>query len=114
MKFQCSIQEELDKITNNIGDLGNCKWLQRIDSLDFIAVDNAAKALEETDTVITTTPSRKAYISNEWVMPGTHFSCIGADMSGKQEIDEKIFGGARVFVDVVQASPCRIFPFQIF
>ncbi|WP_089284474.1 ornithine cyclodeaminase family protein [Anaerovirgula multivorans] len=105
MKLQCSIKEELGKITNDIGDLGNCMWLQRIDSVDFIAVDNAAKALEETDTVITITPSRKAYISNEWVMPGTHFSCIGADMPGKQEIDEKIFEVARVFVDDIhQAS----------
>jgi ornithine cyclodeaminase/alanine dehydrogenase len=35
----------------------------------------------------------------EWVKPGTHFSCIGADMSGKEEIDPEIFIDARIFGD---------------
>ena len=29
----------------------------------------------------------------------THFSCMGAGMVGKQEIDEKIFGRSLVFAD---------------
>jgi ornithine cyclodeaminase/alanine dehydrogenase len=33
------------------------------------------------------------------VKKGTHFTCIGSDMEGKQEIDENIFSMARVFVD---------------
>lgn len=104
-KLQCSIKEELGKIPNDIEDCGNGKWLQRIDSIDFIAADNIVKALEETDVIVTITPSRKAYILNEWISPGTHFSCIGADMLGKQEIDEKIFNAAKVFVDDIhQAS----------
>lgn len=105
VKLQCSIKEELGKIPNDIGDSHNGTWLQRIDSIDFIAVDNIVKALEETDAVVTITPSRKAYILSDWVKPGTHFSCIGADMPGKQEIDEKIFDVAKVFVDDIhQAS----------
>ena len=38
-------------------------------------------------------------IQKEWVKPGTHFSCIGADMAGKEEIDSQIFEDAIVFVD---------------
>ena len=38
-------------------------------------------------------------IRREWVRPGTHFSCIGADMEGKEEIDPELFRGARVFAD---------------
>lgn len=63
------------------------------------------KALEETDAVITITPSRKPLIFKEWIKPGIHFSCVGADMTGKQEIDEKIFEVASVYVDdITQAS----------
>ncbi|HKL11098.1 MAG TPA: ornithine cyclodeaminase family protein, partial [Clostridia bacterium] len=53
----------------------------------------------KSDIIITATPSREPMILREWVKPGTHISCIGADMSGKQEIDEKIYETARVFVD---------------
>ncbi|WP_257128885.1 hypothetical protein [Priestia megaterium] len=38
-------------------------------------------------------------IKKEWVKPGTHISCVGADMEGKQEIDEHLFASTRVFVD---------------
>ena len=36
------------------------------------------------------------------IKPGTHISCVGADMSGKQEIDEQILADARVFGDDAQ------------
>nr|WP_263624182.1 hypothetical protein [Cytobacillus kochii] len=48
------------------------------------------KALEVTDAVITITPSRKPLIFKDWIKPGKHISCVGADMTGKQEVDEKI------------------------
>ncbi len=103
--FQNSIKAELSKILNDIKDPYNISWKQRIESVEFIAVENPVKALEETDVVITITPSRKPLIFKEWVRPGTHFSCIGADMAEKQEIDEKIFDGTIVFVDdIAQAS----------
>lgn len=35
----------------------------------------------------------------EWLKPGTHLSCIGADMVGKEEIDPEIFSIARSFAD---------------
>ena len=38
-------------------------------------------------------------IMNEWVKPGTHFSCLGSDMEGKEEIDGKIFQGAKIYAD---------------
>ncbi|MCL1983044.1 MAG: ornithine cyclodeaminase family protein [Clostridiales bacterium] len=70
----------------------------------FEAVSDIKSAVENSDVIITATPAHKPIVSNEWVREGTHFSCIGADMSGKQEIDERIFSRARVFVDdIVQA-----------
>ncbi len=105
VRFRYSIRAGLGRILNDVKEPGNSAWIQRVESVDFIAVDNVMKALEEVDAVITATPSCKASILNEWVRPGTHFSCIGADRSGKQEIDEKIFERAIVFVDdIAQAS----------
>ena len=37
-------------------------------------------------------------------MPGTHISCLGADMAGKQELDSKILADASVFVDDIGQS----------
>lgn len=69
-------------------------------------------AVRRSDIIITMTPSRKPMIRREWVKPGTHFSCVGSDMSGKQEIESGIFADARVFVDdkpqAVKVGECEI------
>ena len=65
----------------------------------FTPVTELAQAVGESDVIITVTPSRQPLIKKEWVKPGTHFSCIGADMEGKEEIDPHLFSGARVFAD---------------
>lgn len=67
--------------------------------VNFAAADDLAKAVGHSDVVITVTPAREPVIRREWVRPGTHFSCIGADMEGKEEIDPEIFRSARVFAD---------------
>ncbi|MBN2795816.1 MAG: ornithine cyclodeaminase family protein [Clostridia bacterium] len=56
------------------------------------------------DVIITATPSRKPLIQYEWLKPGTHISCIGADMPGKQELDEKILEQAYIVVDDIMQS----------
>ncbi len=67
--------------------------------VEFRAVTDLAESVGEADIIITVTPSREPVIKKEWVKPGTHFSCIGSDMEGKEEIDPEIFRGARVFGD---------------
>jgi len=67
--------------------------------IDFVATDDIEKSTSKADVIVTATPSRKPIIKKEWVKKGTHFSCIGSDMEGKQEIDENIFSKARIFVD---------------
>lgn len=68
-------------------------------SVSFKAVSDLEEAVSKSDIIITITPSRKPLIKKEWVKPGTHFSCIGSDMEGKEEIDPEIFEDAIVFVD---------------
>jgi len=66
---------------------------------NFMLVDDIRKITGISDIIITATPSDKAIIDSSWVLPGTHFSCMGAGLVGKQEIDEKLFSRAKVFAD---------------
>lgn len=63
------------------------------------AAGSPEEALKTAGIVITVTPSRAPLIKKEWVRPGMHFSCIGADAEGKEEIDPAIMENARIFVD---------------
>ena len=68
----------------------------------FEAVEDLKTAAGESDVIVTITRSTKPLIMKDWVRPGTHFSCIGADMVGKEELDPEIFRTARVFADDVK------------
>ena len=78
----------------------------------FRAVDNLAAAVGKADIIITITRATKPLILREWVRPGTHFSCIGADMPGKEEVDPAILRDAAVYVDdvdqCVNAGECEL------
>ncbi len=87
-------------LANNIGHILKEELNMELPGgVEFEAVENIEAATGASDVIITVTPSRKPIIMKEWVKPGTHFSCIGADMSGKQEIDGNILATARIFVD---------------
>lgn len=68
-------------------------------NVHFEAVEDLENATKASDIIITVTPSRKPIIQLDWIKPGTHFSCIGADMQGKTEIDPAILKEAKVYVD---------------
>ncbi|MEM1550615.1 MAG: alanine dehydrogenase [Candidatus Bathyarchaeia archaeon] len=63
------------------------------------AAKSAEDAVREADIVITATPSRAPIVMDEWVSPGMHFNCIGADAPGKEELDPRIFKRAKIVVD---------------
>lgn len=72
--------------------------------ITFEAAENLETAVSHADVIITATPSRKPMIQKSWVKPGTHLSCVGADMEGKQEIDENLFSNAIVVVDDINQA----------
>ena len=90
---------------NSVKFAANCKELLSNDfdidceKVEFIAVDEMANAVSDSDIIITITPARSPVIKAAWVTPGTHFSCIGADMEGKEELEPEIFKNARVYAD---------------
>ena len=63
------------------------------------ASEDVPAAIRAADVILTATPAHAPLIDSAWITPGTHISCVGADMSGKQELDEQIFANARVFGD---------------
>lgn len=66
---------------------------------EFTAASSLKEAVAKSDVILTITRSTQPLIMNEWLKPGTHLSCIGADMVGKEEIDPEIFRTARAFAD---------------
>ena len=66
---------------------------------EITAEEDTEKAVKASDMIITATPSHQPMIKAAWVQNGTHISCVGADLKGKQEIDENIFAVAKVFTD---------------
>ena len=63
------------------------------------AAPDLEKAVKHSDVILTATPAHEPFLKAEWVQPGAHISCIGADMSGKQEVDSALFAAAKVFGD---------------
>lgn len=62
------------------------------------AADAMGEAVGSSDMIVTTTPSHSPIVKAGWIKSGTHLSCIGADMSGKQEIESTIFRNAVIIV----------------
>lgn len=48
----------------------------------------------QSDVVVTTTPSRQPYLKAEWLHPGLHITCMGADGEHKQELHADVIGRA--------------------
>ncbi len=81
------------------------------EGVELLPTDDLEGAVRRADVILTATPSRAALIRDEWVKPGTHLSCIGSDMEGKQELEETLLSRSRVFCDdrnqVVAVGECE-------
>ncbi len=65
----------------------------------MVAVEKARDAVKGADIIVTTTPSRKPIVQSDWIEKGMHFTCIGADAPGKEELDPAILKRAKIIVD---------------
>lgn len=88
------------------------KVKQQLDiTCDIAAVSDLEGACRQSDIILTATPCRDGLIQTDWIRPGTHLSCIGSDMEGKQELEETLLAKARVFCDdlaqVVAVGECE-------
>lgn len=67
--------------------------------LNARAVDTIQEAVQGSDVISTTTPSRVPIIKRSWVDDGTHINAMGADAPGKQELESHLIEKARIFID---------------
>jgi len=59
------------------------------------------KAMEQSDIVVTCTPSKKYYVHKSYVRPGTFLAAVGADSPDKQELEPTLLVGSKVVVDLL-------------
>jgi len=69
------------------------------EQVEIFPVENVKDAVIDADVIVTTTPSRRPIVSDEWISEGTHITCIGADAPGKEELDPSILTHAKIYVD---------------
>ena len=55
--------------------------------------------VKDADIIVTTTPSRRPLVKQDWVGEGAHINAIGADAKGKQELDPELLKRAKIVVD---------------
>jgi len=77
--------DEMKPVCNNVNQI--------------VPVDETENAVRGADIVVTTTPSTVPLVLNDWISPGMHINCIGADAPGKQELDPAILKRAKIVVD---------------
>lgn len=84
-------------------ELAKKEYGKRISRL--VPVDHAEDAVRGADIIVATTPSKSPVLLDDWIKPGMHINCIGADAPGKQELDPAILKRAKIVVDsLAQAS----------
>jgi len=100
----CSVYENLEKV--KVWDISSSARKNYVDEMQprfaeskIVSVNRLRDAVEGADIIVTTTPSRKPLVMNDWVPAGVHINCIGADAPGKQELDPAILQRAKIVVD---------------
>jgi ornithine cyclodeaminase len=66
--------------------------------VETVACADAAQVVRESDVVVTSTPAREPYLKAEWLHPGLHITCMGADLPEKQELEARVLPRADLLV----------------
>lgn len=77
-------------------------------NIDVVAVESAEEVVRNSDTVITTTPSKEPIIKAEWLHPGLHITAMGSDAENKQELEAEVLGKADKLVCDTKAQCARL------
>ena len=66
--------------------------------IKILMTKNPQEVTENSEVVITTTPSTTPLINSEWLHPGLHITAMGSDAEHKNEIDPQIIKKADLYV----------------
>lgn len=86
----CAVTEKVDALLQSAG-------LPRQAAIE--SSEQIKASVQQADIILTATPAYEPIIQWDWIKPGTHLSCVGADLAGKQELDVRILQNAAVFGD---------------
>ena len=76
------VHEEVEKYISGIkNELG----------IEVQKCNSAKDVIQNSEVVITTTPSKEAYFDPDWLHSGLHITCMGSDAPNKQEINPDVF-----------------------
>lgn len=64
-----------------------------------IVIAEGIRDVCDCDILVTTTPVREPIVDDDWVREGTHVSAIGADATGKEELDPMILKRSKIVID---------------
>jgi alanine dehydrogenase len=81
--------------------------LSRELTIDIEPVGDFAKAIQQSDLVVTCTTSTQFFVRKEDVRPGTFIAAVGADDEHKQEIDPALMASSKVVADSLDQA-CTI------
>ncbi len=81
-----------DKATACARDIG-----ERL-GIEATVEPDRARLVAQSQLVVTATPSHEPLIHADWLHPGMHITAMGADQSGKNEVDPSIFSRLDVYV----------------
>ncbi len=77
------------------------RFIESFPGIQTCSLEEVAAA----DIVCTLTTMREPLLKRRWIRPGTHINAVGADASGKQELEPSLLNDAVVVVDdLKQAS----------
>lgn len=96
------METRLERIRADVAKLLSME--SRTEDYSIVLSEDLASAASKADVIITATPARDGFLKKEWIRPGTHISCIGADMEGKNEVDAALCKTARLFADDIRQS----------
>ena len=89
---------DLNKAKNYISDIN------KITKIKTLIAKNPQEVTENSELVITTTPSKTPLIKSDWLHPGLHITAMGSDAEHKNEIDPKIIKAADLYVCDIQSQ----------
>ena len=72
--------------------------------LQVQATQNLSNAVNESDVLVTCTPSRQSFVKQQWIRPGTFIAAIGADNEDKQELEPEVLARNKTVVDVIDQA----------
>jgi alanine dehydrogenase len=80
------------------------KQLNKEFLISIEAVEQIDRAVRESDICVTCTPSKKYFLTQESVSPGTFIAAVGSDNEDKQELDPRLLSSNKVVVDSLEQA----------